>query len=141
MRLTQIIPAAAWTMAVTLAGCEMKYNGSWDTASQRPQIEPPTPVAQQHAQAPAAQPGAAPQAAAIHPVTDTHGRDIQFETPADVNFDGEVSVARCQTVAVECAPANSKTPNAFVFSARDSDGAATNGTTVPRKRVYITITE
>ena len=47
----------------------------------------------------------------------------------DPNFEGEVSVARCQTVAVECAPPSSKTPNAFVFSARDSDGNATNGTT------------
>jgi hypothetical protein len=67
--------------------------------------------------------------------------DTSGDGTADANFDGEVSVARCQTVAVECAPANSKTPNAFVFSARDSDGTATNGTTIPRKRVYITITE
>lgn len=60
----------------------------------------------------------------------------------DPNFGGEVSVARCQTVAVECAPANSKTPNAFVFSARNSDGSATAGDAAnPRKRVYITITE
>jgi hypothetical protein len=61
---------------------------------------------------------------------------------AEPNFGGEVSVARCQTVAVECAPANSKTPNAFVFSARNSDGSATAGTDAnPRKRVYIQITE
>ena len=59
----------------------------------------------------------------------------------DPNFQGEVSVARCQTVAVECAPPSSKTPNAFVFSARDSGGNATNGTSIPRKRVYIQITE
>ena len=67
--------------------------------------------------------------------------DTSGDGTADVNFDGEVSVARCQTIAVECAPANSKTPNAFVFSARDSNGDATNGTSIPRKRVYITITE
>ena len=61
---------------------------------------------------------------------------------ADPVFGGEVSVARCQTVAVECAPANSKNANAFVFSARNSDGSPTAGTDAnPRKRVYIQITE
>lgn len=67
--------------------------------------------------------------------------DTDGTAGAEPNFQGEVSVARCQTVAVECAPPNSKTPNAFVFSARDSGGNATNGTTIPRKRVYISITE
>jgi hypothetical protein len=67
--------------------------------------------------------------------------DTSGDGTADANFDGEVSVARCQTIAVECAPPSSKTPNAFVFSARDSNGDATDGTTIPRKRVYITITE
>jgi len=61
---------------------------------------------------------------------------------AEPNFGGEVSVARCQTVAVECAPANSKNANAFVFSARNSDGTPTAGTPAnPRKRVYIQISE
>ncbi|MBE2317905.1 hypothetical protein DVA67_018125 [Solirubrobacter sp. CPCC 204708] len=61
---------------------------------------------------------------------------------ADPVFGGEVSVARCQTVAVECAPANSKTPNALVVSPRNSDGTATAGTDAnPRKRVYVTVTE
>jgi hypothetical protein len=61
---------------------------------------------------------------------------------ADPVFSGEVSVGRCQTGAIECAPANSKNVNAFVFSARNSDGTATAGTDAnPRKRVYIQISE
>ena len=44
---------------------------------------------------------------------------------ADPNFAGEVSVARCQTVAVECAPGERQDVNAFVFSARNSGGTAT----------------
>jgi hypothetical protein len=68
--------------------------------------------------------------------------DQSGDGTADPNFGGEVGVARCQTVAVECAPANSKTPNALVVSPRQSDGTATAGTPVnPRKRVYIQISE
>lgn len=68
--------------------------------------------------------------------------DTDADGAANPSFGGEVSVARCQTVAVECAPANSKNANAFVFSARNSDGTATAGTPAnPRKRVYIQISE
>jgi hypothetical protein len=68
--------------------------------------------------------------------------DTGGDAAPDSNFGGEVSVARCQTVAVECAPPGAKNANAFVFSARQSDGTATAGTPAnPRKRVYITITE
>ncbi|MDA0183724.1 hypothetical protein OJ997_25675 [Solirubrobacter phytolaccae] len=68
--------------------------------------------------------------------------DTDGAAGAEPNFGGEVSVARCQTVAVECAPANSKSANALVVSPRNSDGTATAGTPVnPRKRVYISITE
>ena len=44
---------------------------------------------------------------------------------ADPSFNGQVSIGRCQTAAVECAPANSKVPNAFVVSPRQDDGSAT----------------
>lgn len=57
----------------------------------------------------------------------------------DTNFQGEVSVARCQTSMVECAPANSKNGDAFVVSPRNSDGTPTSATT--RKAVYVTVTE
>lgn len=57
----------------------------------------------------------------------------------DTNFNGEVSVARCQTPMVECAPANSKNGNAFVVAPRLSDGNATGPTT--RKAVYVEFTE
>jgi hypothetical protein len=68
--------------------------------------------------------------------------DTSGDGTADPQFGGEVSVGRCQTVAIECAPPASKTVNAFVFSARNSDGTATAGTpTNPRKRVYIQISE
>ncbi|HEX3239678.1 MAG TPA: hypothetical protein VHR18_06035 [Solirubrobacterales bacterium] len=64
------------------------------------------------------------------------------EAGPDPNFQGEVSVARCQTVAVECAPPGAKTPNALVVSPRNSDGSATAGTAMnPRKRVYVEVTE
>jgi hypothetical protein len=64
------------------------------------------------------------------------------ETGPDPNFQGEVSVARCQTAAVECAPPGAKTPNALVVSPRNSDGTATAGTGMnPRKRVYVEVTE
>jgi hypothetical protein len=68
--------------------------------------------------------------------------DTSGDGTADANFGGEISVARCQTAAVECAPANAKTVNALVFSPRNSDGTATAGTAGnPRKRVYIQISE
>ena len=57
----------------------------------------------------------------------------------DTNFQGEVSVARCQTAMVECAPQNSKNGNAFVVSPRNSDGSATGPNT--RKAVYVEMTE
>jgi hypothetical protein len=68
--------------------------------------------------------------------------DTSGDGAADANFGGEVSVARCQTADVECAPPGAKNANAFVFSARNSDGTATAGTPVnPRKRVYVQISE
>ena len=68
--------------------------------------------------------------------------DTSGDGTADANFGGEVSVARCQTVAVECAPANAKTVNALVVQPaqqrrhRDRRHAGN-----PRKRVYIQISE
>lgn len=68
--------------------------------------------------------------------------DTSGDGMADPNFGGEVSVARCQTAAVECAPPNSKSVNAFVVSPRQSNGEPTAGTPMnPRKRVYVEITE
>ena len=68
--------------------------------------------------------------------------DTSGDAAADPNFGGEVGIARCQTAAVECAPANAKTVNAFVVSPRNSDGTATAGNNAnPRKRVYIQISE
>lgn len=64
--------------------------------------------------------------------------DVDGTAGADPNFNGQVSVARCQTDAVECAPANAKVPSAFVVSPREQGGAATTPTT--RKRVYVEIT-
>lgn len=57
----------------------------------------------------------------------------------DTNFQGEVSVGRCQTALIECAPQSSKNGNAFVVSPRESDGAATGPNT--RKAVYVEMTE
>jgi hypothetical protein len=65
--------------------------------------------------------------------------DQSGDGQADANFGGEVSIAPCQTASVECAPANSKTPNAFAVAPRNSDGTATAAGT--RKRVYVTISE
>ena len=58
---------------------------------------------------------------------------------AEPNFAGEISVARCQTAAVECAPPAAKTTNAIVVSPRGSDGAATAA--LGRKRFYVQITD
>ena len=65
--------------------------------------------------------------------------DQSADGTADPNFGGEVSVAPCQTASVECAPANAKTPNAFVVAPRNSDGTATAAGA--RKRVYVAISE
>lgn len=74
---------------------------------------------------------------AIQNKIDTSGDGV-----ADPNFAGEVSVARCQTPAVECAPPGAKNVNAFVVSPRLPDGTVTMGTALnPRKRVYVEITE
>lgn len=64
--------------------------------------------------------------------------DLGGTPDPDPSFNGQVSVARCQTAAVECAPANSKVPNAFVVSPRQDDGSATGPAS--RERVYVTIT-
>ena len=64
--------------------------------------------------------------------------DLDGDATADPSFNGQVSVARCQTAAVECAPANSKVPNAFVVSPRQDDGTATGPAS--RERVYVEIT-
>ena len=66
-------------------------------------------------------------------------KDLYAPAGADTNLQGEVSIARCQTDAVECAPANAKNGSAFVVSPRNSDGSATSPTT--RKRVYVEVTE
>jgi hypothetical protein len=67
--------------------------------------------------------------------------DTTGDGTADPNFAGEVSVARCQTPAVECAPTGAKSVNALVVSPRQSNGEATAGTGMnPRKRVYVEIT-
>lgn len=64
------------------------------------------------------------------------------------NFNGEVSISRCQIPGVvECAPANSKIPSALVLRPSDSDGtpAATPspgaGPGTSTKRVYVVVTE
>ncbi|MEO7197639.1 MAG: hypothetical protein ABIZ50_04125 [Solirubrobacterales bacterium] len=64
--------------------------------------------------------------------------EIDAMPGADPSFNGQVSVARCQTAAVECAPAGAKNENAFVVSPRQDDGTAT--TTANRERVYVEIT-
>ena len=64
--------------------------------------------------------------------------DLDAMAGADPSFNGQVSIARCQTAAVECAPANSKVPSAFVVSPRDDDGSATSPGS--RERVYVQIT-
>lgn len=57
---------------------------------------------------------------------------------ADPSYDGQVSIGRCQTAAVECAPANAKTDSAFVISPRRDNGLPT--TPANRERVYVQIT-
>jgi hypothetical protein len=59
---------------------------------------------------------------------------------AEPDFDGEISVIRCQIPGVvECAPQNAKNVNALVVSPRNSDGSPTTPTT--RKRFYVQVTE
>lgn len=77
-------------------------------------------------------------------VTSTIAIQNKISTDADdaaePNFQGEISSARCQTVAVECAPAGAKKTSAFVVSPRNSDGTATAGSDAnPRKRFYVEI--
>jgi hypothetical protein len=64
--------------------------------------------------------------------------EIDNDPGADPSFNGQVSIARCQTAAVECAPEGAKNENAFVVSPRQDDGTATtpNG----RERVYVEVT-
>lgn len=57
----------------------------------------------------------------------------------DPNFSGEVSVGRCQTIGIECAPPIAKNDDAIIVSPRNSDGTPTNQTN--RKRVYVELTE
>jgi len=64
--------------------------------------------------------------------------DLGGSADPDPSFNGQISIARCQTAAVECAPANSKVPNAFVVSPRQDDGTPTTGGT--RERFYVEIT-
>lgn len=65
--------------------------------------------------------------------------DLDGMPGADPSANGQVSVARCQTAAVECAPAGAKNENAFVVSPRQDDGTATGPNS--RERVYVQITE
>jgi hypothetical protein len=64
--------------------------------------------------------------------------DLGGAPGADPSFNGQVSIARCQTAAVECVPANSKIASALVVSPREDNGAATTAGT--RERVYVTVT-
>jgi hypothetical protein len=59
---------------------------------------------------------------------------------AEPDFDGEISVTRCQIPGVvDCAPPSAKNVNALVVSPRNSDGSPTTQTT--RKRFYVQVTE
>lgn len=64
--------------------------------------------------------------------------DLDGAPGADPSNNGQVSIARCQTAAVECAPEAAKNVNAFVVSPRQDDGSATTATS--RERVYVQIT-
>jgi hypothetical protein len=64
--------------------------------------------------------------------------EIDAVPGADPSFDGQVSVARCQTAAVECAPEGAKNVNSFVVSPRRDDGTATGPNN--RERFYVQIT-
>lgn len=58
--------------------------------------------------------------------------------PAQQNFAGEISAARCQTAITRCVPANTDNVNTLVVSPRASDGAAT--TPANRKAFYVEVT-
>ncbi len=77
-----------------------------------------------------------------HGITATVALQNKLEldgTPgSDPSFDGQVSVGRCQTTTVECAPPGAKNENAFVVSPRKDDGTATGPAN--RERVYVEIT-
>jgi hypothetical protein len=64
--------------------------------------------------------------------------EIDAAPGADPSFDGQISVARCQTAAVECAPEGAKNENAFVVSPRQDDGTVTGPNN--RERFYVQIT-
>jgi hypothetical protein len=73
---------------------------------------------------------------AIQDQVDVDGTDGD----AEPDFDGEISVTRCQVPGVvDCAPQNAKNVNALVVSPRNSDGSATTPST--RKRFYVQVTE
>ena len=57
----------------------------------------------------------------------------------DDNFTGEVSIARCNTVAVVCGPPGTNNDNTLVVRASDSDGTVAGPG--ERKRFYVTVTE
>ncbi len=64
--------------------------------------------------------------------------EIDATPGADPSYDGQVSIGRCQTAAVECAPAGAKNESAFVVSPRRDDGTATSAG--DRERVYVLVT-
>lgn len=64
--------------------------------------------------------------------------DIDNDGSPDPSFNGQVSVGRCQTTTVECAPDGAKNENASVVSPREDDGTATKAAT--RERVYVEVT-
>ena len=57
----------------------------------------------------------------------------------DASFSGQVAIARCNTIAVACAPANTNNDNTIVVRATPSDGQPSNAQ--ERKRFYVTVTE
>ena len=65
--------------------------------------------------------------------------DTYAPSGPDPNFAGQVSIGRCQTNSIECAPAGAKNATSFVVSPRNVDGSATTPST--RKRVYVLFTE
>ncbi len=60
------------------------------------------------------------------------------DSAGEDNFNGEVSVARCNSAAVACAPDGTNNDNTLVVRASNSDGTATTATT--RKRFYVEVT-
>ncbi len=64
--------------------------------------------------------------------------NVNGNADPDPNFSGEVSVARCNTPAVACAPEGTNNDNTLVVRASNSDGTATAAG--ERKRFYVTVT-